>query len=161
MYTIGTIGSGSVGTVIARLSIRARHSVVMSNRRGPNSLVELVQAFGPFARAATAAEAADAADIVVVAVPLSAYKNVPVDRLRGKIVIDANNYYPDRDGHIDELDTERMSSSELLQRHLPTRLSSRPSTTSPPNTSQRSRDRTVPIEVPSQSPATPRGPKRP
>ena len=119
MYTIGTIGSGSVGTVIARLSIRARHSVVMSNRRGPNSLVELVQAFGPFARAATAAEAADAADIVVVAVPLSAYKNVPVDRLRGKIVIDANNYYPDRDGHIDELDTERMSSSELLQRHLP------------------------------------------
>jgi 8-hydroxy-5-deazaflavin:NADPH oxidoreductase len=119
MYTIATIGSGSIGTVVARLSIRAGHTVVMSNRRGPDSLAELVEAFGPLAHAATPADAADAADLVVVAVPLSAYKDMPADSLRGKIVIDANNYYPDRDGHIDELDTERATSSELLQRHLP------------------------------------------
>ena len=70
-------------------------------------------------RAATPAEAAAAGDIVVVTVPLKAYRQVPVEPLRGKIVIDTNNYYPQRDGHIAELDDESTTVSELLQAHLP------------------------------------------
>ena len=73
---------------------------------------------GPRARAATAAEAAEAAEIVVVTVPLKNYRQVPVEPLRGKVVIDTNNYYPERDGHIAELDDESTTTSELLQAHL-------------------------------------------
>jgi hypothetical protein len=66
------------------------------------------------------AEAARAADIAVVTVPLKAYRSVPVEPLAGKIVIDTNNYYPQRDGRIPELDNESTTTSELLQAHLPT-----------------------------------------
>ena len=70
---------------------------------------------GPRARAATAADAAAAGDLVVVTVPLEAYREVPVEPLRGKVVIDTNNYYPQRDGHIAELDDDSTTSSELLR----------------------------------------------
>jgi len=56
---------------------------------------------------------------VVVSVPLRAYRDVPVEPLAGKVVIDTNNYYPDRDGHFPELDDKSATSCELLQRHLP------------------------------------------
>ena len=97
----------------------AGHDVVLSNSRGPETLADLVAELGPRARAATAAEAAAAGDIVVVTVPLKAYLRVPVEPLRGKVVIDTNNYYPQRDGHIAELDDESTTVSELLQAHLP------------------------------------------
>jgi 8-hydroxy-5-deazaflavin:NADPH oxidoreductase len=103
---IGLIGSGNIGSTLARLAVNAGHDVVLSNSRGPETLTELVNSLGPQARAATAAEAAAASDIVVVTVPLKAYREVPVEPLRGKVVIDTNNYYPDRDGHIPELDDE-------------------------------------------------------
>jgi hypothetical protein len=60
-----------------------------------------------------------AGDLVVVTVPLRNYRQVPVEPLAGKIVIDTNNYYPQRDGHIPELDSESTTTSELLQAHLP------------------------------------------
>jgi predicted dinucleotide-binding enzyme len=74
---------------------------------------------GPRARAATAVDAAKAGDLVVVTVPLKSYAQVPVEPLAGKIVIDTNNYYPARDGHIPELDNESTTTAELLQAHLP------------------------------------------
>jgi predicted dinucleotide-binding enzyme len=117
--TIGLIGSGNIGSTVARLAVDAGHDVVLSNSRGPETLSDLVGQLGPHARAATAAEAAVAGDIVVVTVPLKAYREVPVEPLRGKVVIDTNNYYPDRDGHIAELDDESTTTSELLQAHLP------------------------------------------
>jgi 8-hydroxy-5-deazaflavin:NADPH oxidoreductase len=117
--TIGLIGSGNIGSTVARLAVGAGHDVVLSNSRGPETLADLVGQLGPHARAATAVEAAAAGDIVVVTVPLKAYREVPVEPLRGKVVIDTNNYYPDRDGHIAELDEESTTTSELLQAHLP------------------------------------------
>ena len=119
MTTIGLIGSGNIGGTVARLAVDAGYDVVLSNSRGPETLSDLVAELGPRARAATAAEAAEAGDLVVVTVPLKAYQQVPVEPLRGKVVIDTNNYYPERDGHIDELDDESTTSSELLQAHLP------------------------------------------
>jgi predicted dinucleotide-binding enzyme len=119
MTTIGLIGSGNIGATIARLAVDAGHDVVLSNSRGPETLSDLVDELGPRARAATPAEAAAAGDIVVVAIPLKAYEDVPVEPLRGKVVIDTNNYYPQRDGHIAELDGESTTVSELLQAHLP------------------------------------------
>ena len=119
MTTLGLIGSGNIGGTLARLAVDAGHDVVLSNSRGPETLADLVADLGPRARAATPAEAAAAGDLVVVSVPLKAYRDVPVEPLRGKVVIDTNNYYPQRDGQIAELDDESTTVSELLQAHLP------------------------------------------
>jgi len=120
MATIGLIGAGHIGSQVARLAVAQGYDVVISNSRGPETLSALVAELGPRARAATADEAARAADIAVVTVPLKNYKQVPVEPLAGKVVIDTNNYYPQRDGHIAELDNESTTTAEMLQAHLPT-----------------------------------------
>ncbi|WDZ84384.1 NADPH-dependent F420 reductase [Micromonospora cathayae] len=119
MTTLGLIGSGNIGGTLARLAVAAGHDVVLSNSRGPETLKDLVDELGPNARAATAQEAAEAGEIVVVTIPLRVYREVPVEPLAGKVVIDTNNYYPERDGRFPELDDESTTTSELLQRHLP------------------------------------------
>jgi len=119
MKTIGLIGAGHIGSQVARLAVASEYDVVISNSRGPETLSALVAELGPKARAATPLDAAKAGDIVVVTVPLKNYRLVPVEPLAGKIVIDTNNYYPQRDGHIPELDNESTTTSELLQAHLP------------------------------------------
>jgi len=119
MTTWGFIGSGNIGSTVARLAVAAGHNVVMSNSRGPDTLAELVSDLGDHARAATATEAAQAGDVVVVTIPLKNYREVPVEELAGKIVIDTMNYYPGRDGQIADLDSQSTTSSELLQAHLP------------------------------------------
>ncbi|MGS0683969.1 NADPH-dependent F420 reductase [Nakamurella sp. GG22] len=119
MTTLGLIGSGNIGGAVSGLAVAAGNDVVLSNSRGPETLTGLVAELGPKASAGTAAEAAAAGDIVVVTIPLKAYRTVPVEPLAGKIVIDTNNYYWQRDGHIAELDDESTTSAELLQDHLP------------------------------------------
>ena len=119
MKTIGLIGAGQIGSQVARLAVRSGYDVVISNSRGPDTLSDLVAELGPRARAATVLDAAKAGDIVVVTIPLKNYRSVPVEPLAGKIVIDTNNYYPERDGRIPELDAETTTTSELLQAHLP------------------------------------------
>jgi predicted dinucleotide-binding enzyme len=120
METIGLIGAGHIGSQIARLGVANGYNVVISNSRGPETLSGLVAELGSRARAATVVEAARFGDIVVVTIPLKDYRTVPVEPLAGKIVIDTNNYYPERDGQIPELDNESVTTSELLQKHLPT-----------------------------------------
>src|SRR6478735_3806910 len=105
--TIGLIGAGHIGSQLARLAVQHGYDVVVSNSRGPDTLRDLVKELGPRARAATPAEAAEAGDLVVVTVPLKNIGDVPVAPLAGKIVIDTNNYYPERDGRIAELDNEQ------------------------------------------------------
>jgi predicted dinucleotide-binding enzyme len=119
MKTIGLIGAGHIGGTVARLALKAGYDVVLSNSRGPETLADLVAELGDHARAATPEEAAAAGDLVVVSIPLKHYQAVPVAPLRGKVVIDTNNYYPQRDSRIAELDDESTTVSELLQAHLP------------------------------------------
>jgi len=119
MTTIGFIGSGHIGSQVARKAIESGYDVVLSNSRGPETLSALVEELGPKARAATALEAAEAGDIVVVTVPFKAYTSVPVEPLVGKLVIDTNNYYFERDGHYPDLDSHTATVSGLLQAHLP------------------------------------------
>jgi hypothetical protein len=71
------------------------------------------------AQATTTAEAERFGDVVVVSVPFGRYRELPTDAVAGKVAIDTNNYYPQRDGHFEELDSDRTTSSELLQAHLP------------------------------------------
>jgi hypothetical protein len=118
MTTVGFIGSGHIGGTVARLAVAAGCDVVLSNSRGPATLKDLVTELGSRARAATPAEAAAAGDLVLVSVPLRAYREVPAQPLAGTVVMDTNNYYPQRDGRIPELDDGSTTSGELLQRHL-------------------------------------------
>ncbi len=115
---IGIIGSGKIGSTTAKLFVDAGHEVEIANSRGPDSLAELVGELGDRAAAATTEEAARFGELVLVAIPLVAYDDLPADAFEGKIVVDANNYYPERDGRIDELDSDRTTSSELLASHL-------------------------------------------
>jgi predicted dinucleotide-binding enzyme len=125
MTTLGLIGAGHIGSALAQTALDAGYDVVLSNSRGPGTLDALVTGLGArdtargTVRAATAEEAAAAADLAVVTIPVKAIGQVPVEPLAGKVVIDTNNYYPQRDGRIAELDEDRTTSSELLQRHLP------------------------------------------
>ena len=122
MTTVGIIGSGQLGSAIARLAIEAGHQVVLSNSRGPETLADTVAELGPRAFAATSREAAAAGDIVVVTVPVKAFPDVPAAPLAGKTVIDTCNYGPERDGHIPELDRSSLTSSELLLGYIPDAL---------------------------------------
>jgi 8-hydroxy-5-deazaflavin:NADPH oxidoreductase len=119
MTTVGIIGSGMIGGTVARLSVAAGHHVVLSNSRGPETLEELVAELVPLASAGTAEQAAEAGELVVVSVPVKAFSDIPAKPLAGKPVLDTGNYYPQRDGHIAELDTGALTSSGLLQRYLP------------------------------------------
>lgn len=126
MTTLGIIGAGHIGTALAQAALDTGHDVVISNSRGPETLTELVAALEARpgrrgqVRADTAAGAAAAADLAVVTIPLKAVPDVPVEPLAGKVVIDTNNYYPQRDGQVAELDEESTTTAELLQAHLPT-----------------------------------------
>jgi 8-hydroxy-5-deazaflavin:NADPH oxidoreductase len=54
MTTVGFIGSGHIGSTVARLSLAAGYRVILSNSRGPQTLTELADDLGPLAAAATA-----------------------------------------------------------------------------------------------------------
>lgn len=119
MTTIGIIGAGHIGSAVAEALAGLGYDVVIANSRGPESLDGLVARLGPRVTASTAAGAAEAADIAVVTVPLKAVADLPVAPLAGKIVLDTNNYYFERDGHIEALDRGETTTSQILQDHLP------------------------------------------
>ncbi|WP_190191548.1 NADPH-dependent F420 reductase [Streptomyces minutiscleroticus] len=116
--TLGIIGTGMVGVAVARRAVDAGLHVVLSNSRGPETLAGPVARLGGRARAATAAEAASAGDVVLAAVPLAAHERLPRAELSGKTVIDPMNYALYPGFSVPQLDSNELTSSELVQRHL-------------------------------------------
>ncbi|AVF37364.1 NADPH-dependent F420 reductase [Rahnella sikkimica] len=114
---IGIIGAGFVGRAVAKLALSAGHQVMLSNSRGPQTLFSLKPMIG--CEIGTATEAAIFGDIVVIAVPLTAIGQLPAAELSGKQIIDAVNYYPERDGQVPELDHHTTTTSEYLAGFLP------------------------------------------
>jgi 8-hydroxy-5-deazaflavin:NADPH oxidoreductase len=116
---IGFIGTGHIGSQIARAVTAAGYDVILSNAHDPRSLGPLVAELGDHASAATVDQAAAAADLVVVAVPIAAFGSLPVDALVGKVVIVTSNYNRDREGIVPALDSGQTTVPGLLQADLP------------------------------------------
>ncbi|HXV82686.1 MAG TPA: NADPH-dependent F420 reductase [Candidatus Binatia bacterium] len=99
---IGIIGSGNLGGTVGTLWVKSGHPVLFSSRH-PERLKKLVDGLGPLARAGTVREAFAFGDVIFIAVPYGAYPQIGRDyaqELKGKIVIDAGNAVPARDGEI-------------------------------------------------------------
>ena len=115
---IGIIGSGNIGASAAQLFVRAGHEVALSNSRAGHGLEALVAELGGKAKAGTIEDAAAFGEVALVAIPFGEYKTLPANAFEGKVVIDAGNYFPERDGRFPELDSDETTSSELMSAHL-------------------------------------------
>src|SRR4051794_39310017 len=112
---IGIIGSGNIGSALARQLTALGHRVSIANSRGPASLAGLAAETG--ATATTVKEAAHAQDLVIVSIPERAVAELPRDLFSttSAIVVDTGNYYPSRDGRIAEIDNGLAESQWVSQ----------------------------------------------
>lgn len=99
---IGIVGSGNIGGTVGTLWVKAGHQVLFASRN-PENLKPLVEGLGSRARAGTVRDALAFGDAILIAVPYGAYPQIGKEyarELAGKIVLDAGNAVPSRDGEI-------------------------------------------------------------
>src|SRR2546430_1344807 len=116
---LGIVGAGRVGTTIARAAIAAGYNVVISGSGPAERIALIVEVLAPGAHAASTEEVVQRADLIVVAVPMHRFRDLPHDLFDGKILIDAMNYWEDIDGVDQQLATAPDGTSVVVQEWFP------------------------------------------
>jgi predicted dinucleotide-binding enzyme len=116
--SIGILGAGKVGIVLAQLAVKAGYDVFIAGSGNPNKIALTVKVLAPGAIADTASNVARRSSIIILALPLSKFRSIPTEPLKGKLVIDAMNYWWEVDGKVDDIIAPHPSSSEAVQAYL-------------------------------------------
>jgi predicted dinucleotide-binding enzyme len=120
--SLGIVGAGKIGTAVARAAVAAGYDVAISGS-GPAERIELiVEVLAPGAHAVTTGEVVQHADLIVLAVPMHRFRDLPRDLFAGKILVDAMNYWEAIDGFDEELATAPNGTSNVVQEHFASAL---------------------------------------
>jgi predicted dinucleotide-binding enzyme len=117
--TIGILGAGKVGTVLARLALAAGHRVLISGSGDPKRIDLIVDVLAHGAEPRWSADVIRDADVVILALPLGKISSLPADALVGKLVIDAANYWEPVDGTLRDFADDPRGTSEVVAEKLP------------------------------------------
>jgi 8-hydroxy-5-deazaflavin:NADPH oxidoreductase len=116
---LGIVGAGRVGTTIARAAIAAGYDVAISGSGAADRIALIVEVLAPGARPVSTEEVVGHADLIVLAVPMHRFRELPRDLFAGKILIDAMNYWEEIDGVDQELVTAPSGTSVVVQERFP------------------------------------------
>jgi len=119
IQTLGIVGAGKVGTVLARLALKAGYEVLISGSGDPKRKELIIRMLAPGAHVMTTAEVIEGADAIILALPLRNVEQLPAELMRGKLVLDAMNYWEPIDGALPEYSQSDRGTSEIVADHLP------------------------------------------
>lgn len=116
--TIGIVGAGKMGTVVAKLAVQAGHRVYISGSGEPQDIKLIVELLAPGAIPAETEAVVERADIIILLLPLSKYRDLPADKMAGKLVVDAMNFWSETDGSMEDVLPDGWSSSQATQQYF-------------------------------------------
>jgi hypothetical protein len=116
---LGIVGAGKIGTAIARAAVAGGYDVAISGSGAVDRIELIVEVLAPGARPARTDDVVRHAELIVLAVPMHRFRDLPADLFDGKILIDAMNYWEEIDGFDDDLAKAPMGTSLVVQQHFP------------------------------------------